>query len=103
MAHPRRPAVKEKDLKGLKYFKVLDPLLQRLHLDATAGDKAGNRILHFDQYASLVLLYFFNPILTGLRSIQQASQLGKVQRLLGCERASLGSLSEASHVFDPKL
>lgn len=103
MAHPRRPVVKEKDLQGLKYFKVLGPLLDRLHADGTARDKAGNRRLHFDQYASLLLLYFFNPILTGLRSIQQASQLAKVQKLLGCERAALGALSEASGVFDPKL
>jgi hypothetical protein len=29
--------------------------------------------------------------------------LDKVQRLLGCARASLGSLSEASRVFDPQL
>jgi hypothetical protein len=31
----------------------------------------------------------------------QASELKKVQRKLGCPRASLGSLSEASTVFDP--
>jgi hypothetical protein len=35
--------------------------------------------------------------------MQQASQLTKVQKLLGCERAALGSLSEASRVFDPQL
>jgi hypothetical protein len=40
---------------------------------------------------------------TGLRSMQQASELTKVQKLLGCERAALGSLSEASRVFDPQL
>jgi hypothetical protein len=87
----------------LKYFKRLGPLLDRLHEDATARDKAGNRRLHFDQYAALLLLYFFNPIVAGLRSIQQASALTKVQKLLGCARASLGSLSEASRVFDPQL
>jgi hypothetical protein len=103
MAQKRRPQVKERDLQGLRYFKLLQPLLDHLHDDATARDKAGNRVLHFDQYAALLLLYFFNPILTGLRSMQQASQLTKVQKLLGCERAALGSLSEASRVFDPQL
>src|SRR5207253_9074769 len=39
----------------------------------------------------------------GVRGIQQASALAKVQRLLGCQRTSLGSLSEASRVFDPGL
>jgi len=35
-----------------------------------------------------------------LRSLQQASELKKVQKKLGVPRASLGSLSEASTVFD---
>ena len=103
MAPQRRAPIQERDLQGLKYFRALGPILDRLHLDATARDRAGNRQLHFDQYASLLLLYFFNPILTSLRGIQQASQLAKVQKLLGCQRTSLGSLSEASRVFDPQL
>jgi hypothetical protein len=101
-AKPRVP-IKEKDLKGLKYFKLLSSLLDRLHLDATARDRAGNRRLFYDQYAGLLLLYFFNPIVTSLRGIQQASTLDKVQRLFGCQRVSRGSLSEASRVFDPEL
>ena len=103
MAQRRRKEIREKDLSGLKYFKVLGPLLDRLHDDATQRDGAGNRILHFDQYAGLLLLGLFNPIIDSLRGIQQASALAKVQKLLGCERAALGSLSEASRVFDPAL
>jgi hypothetical protein len=95
--------VTERNLQGLKYFKVLGPLLAPLHTDALDRDKAGNRVLHYDQYASLLLLSFFNPIITGLRSLQQASALAQVQKLLGCERAALGSLSAASRVFDPAL
>jgi hypothetical protein len=38
-----------------------------------------------------------------LRGIQQASSLAKVQKRLGCERAALGSLSEAGRVFDAAL
>jgi hypothetical protein len=103
MAAKPRATFSAKDLKGLKYFKVLDPLLQRLHDDATDRDRAGNRRLFYDQYACLLLLFFFNPIIKSLRGIQQASELDKVQRLFGCERVSLGSLSEASGVFDPDL
>lgn len=103
MARSRRKDISDKEIRGLKYFKVLGPLLDRLHADATARDRAGNRVLHFDQYAGLVLLAFFSPIVTSLRGIQQASRLAKVQRLLGCERAAHGSLSEASRVFDPAL
>jgi hypothetical protein len=103
VAAKRRTPIREKDLKGLKYFKVLSPLLERLHEDGTARDAAGNRRLFYDQYACLILLYFFNPIINSLRGIQQASTLGKVQRLMGCDRVSRGSLSEASRVFDPNL
>jgi hypothetical protein len=103
MAGKRLPPIKAKDLQGLKYFKLLGSLLERLHDDATARDRAGNRNLFFDQYAGLLLLSFFNPVVQSLRGIQQASALAKVQRLLGCNRVARGSLSEASHVFDPQL
>jgi hypothetical protein len=100
MAGKRREEVVEKDLTGLKYFDRLAPLLARLHDDGCHRDKAGNRRLHFDQYTMLVLLFLFNPIVSSLRAIVQASGLNKVQRRLGCRRASLGSLSEAACVFD---
>ena len=103
MAAKRQPTIKEKDLKGLKYFKVLGSLLERLHTDGTKRDRAKNRQLFYDQYACLLLLFFFNPIVKSLRGIQQASELDKVQRLFGCNRVSRGSLSEASRVFDPEL
>ncbi len=103
MAPPRRQEIRAKDLCGLKYFRVLGPLLDRLHADASQRDHAGNRLLHFDQYAGLILLAFFSPLVDSLRGIQQASGLAKIQKLLGCQRAALGSLSEAGRVFDPAL
>lgn len=103
MGQARKDGIEEKDLHGFKHFKLLMPLLEKLHGDGCRRDKAGNRVLHYDQYAALILLYFFNPIVTSLRGIQQTSELQKVQRLLGCPRAALGSLSEAARVFDPDL
>lgn len=100
MARSCSPPVREADLRGFKYFRLLGPLLQRLHEVGSARDKAGNRELFYDQYTALLLLYFFSPIVTGLRSLQQASALDKVQKLLGVGRVSLGSFSEASGVFD---
>lgn len=100
MAGKKRPKVREKDLTGLKYFDKLGPLLARLHNVGCERDKAGNRSLHYDQYCMLILLYLFNPLVTSLRGIQQASELRKVQKKLSCARASLGSLSEATSVFD---
>lgn len=92
--------IKESDITGLKYFAKLAPLLERLHDAGCERDRANNRTLHYDQYCMLLLLYLFNPIVTSLRGIQQASELKKVQRQLGCARASLGSLSEATSVFE---
>ena len=99
----KRHKIKESELQGFKYFKAISGMLQSLHQAGCQRDRAGNRKLHMDQYMSLLLLYMFNPTCTSLRAIQQASQLKKVQRKLGCPRASLGSLSEASTVFDSAL
>jgi len=103
MARKKREKIVEEDLEGFKYFKKLSRLLGRLHQAGCTRDRAGNRRLHMDQYLALVLLTMFNPICQSLRGLQQASELKKVQRLLGVPRASLGSLSEAAGVFDAEL
>ncbi len=94
-----RPALQPRDIEGLKYFKLIQDLLGPLH----EHEDCHNRELHYDEYASLLILHFLNPVLTSLRSIQQASGLRNVQKKMGVKRASLGSLSEAQHVFDPAL
>jgi len=91
VSRKKRDKIKSRDITGLKFFDKLAPLLQRLEEVGCERDRAGNRELHFDQYCMLILLYLFNPIVTSLRGIQQASELDKVQRKLGCLRASLGS------------
>src|SRR3954471_10638127 len=95
-------SIQAKDLIGLKYFDQLAPLLQRLHDVGCQRDRAGNRSLHYDHYCLFVLLFLFNPVIGSLRSLQQASELKKVQKRLGCPRTSLGSLSESVSVFDPQ-
>jgi Transposase DDE domain len=90
-------------LRGFKYFSLLFPLLARLHSEGTRRDKAGNRELFFDQFATVLIFYFFNAGLDSLRGLQRASQTKEYQTSLGTSRLSLGSLSEAPHVFDPEL
>ena len=103
MAGKKRKKVKSKDLQGFKYFKVLSDMLETLHQAGCERDRAHNRILHMDQYMTLLLMYMFNPICSSLRALQEASDLKKVQRVLNVPRASLGSLSEAARVFDSEL
>jgi hypothetical protein len=88
MSKPRASQPRDSYIVGLKYFDRLMPLLQRQ--------------LFFDHYCAYILLFLFNPVVDSLRGIQQASELKKVQKKLGCPRASLGSLSEAVEVFDPE-
>lgn len=102
MGRRKKDEIQSRDIGGLRYFDQLAPLLARLHEVGCQRDKAGNRKLHYDQYCLLILLYLFNPVVTSLRSLQQASELAKVQKRLGCPRAALGSLSEAATVFEPE-
>ena len=88
---------------GFKYLRLVGALLQALHEAGTERDQAGNRQLFYDQYATLLLLYFFTPTVTSLRGVQQLSALSKVQQRWGIRRTAVGTLSEAATVFDAAL
>lgn len=88
---------------GFKYVRLVDTLLQALHEVGTERDRAGNRQLFYDQYATLLLLYFFTPTVTSLRGLQQMSELSKVQQRWGVPRTGVSTLSEAATVFDATL
>jgi IS4 transposase len=90
-------------VEGVRYLRQIFPVLRQLQGREVERDRAGNRRLEYSHYVSLVLLSLFNPLLQSLRGLQQASDLRKVQRILNCSRAALGSLSEAGHVFDPAV
>src|SRR4030095_10319472 len=97
------PSLSEETFQGFKYFRLLGPLFDHLHRAAPERDRAGNRQLFYDQYASLLLLYFFNPVVTSLRGLQQTTTLANVQERLGIRPTSLGPLSEAPYVFHAPL
>ena len=86
-------------LVGWKCLKGVGRLLAHLrgHRDCP------NRKLHYDEYATLLLFYFFNATVTSLRDLRRLTDFEKFRRKLGVKRTSLGSLSEASQVFDPEL
>jgi hypothetical protein len=94
--------LKPADIRGLKHFAKIRDLLARLHNNGCQRDASGNRDLHMDEYCLGVLLFLFNPLVTSLRAIQQASGFANVQKKLGIKRASLGSFSESVSVFDPE-
>jgi len=88
-----------KKLVGWKCVKGVGKLLAHLH----EHHDCPNRQLHYDQYAALLLFYFFNSTVTSLRDIKRLTEFKKFRRKLGVKCTSLGSLSEASQVFDPEL
>jgi hypothetical protein len=88
MSKREKSKLRDSDVVGLKSFDRLMPLLERQ--------------LFFDPYCAYILLFLFNPLVDSLRGLQQTGELKKVQKKLGCPRASLGSLSEAVEVFDPE-
>ena len=75
----KKPPIREEDIQGFKYLDSFFKTLTRLH---DVKDHQ-NRKLHYDQYLALILLYFFTPVLTSLRGIQQATTLEKIQKRLG--------------------
>ena len=101
--NPTPKTVSAFDVRKLKIVARVNDLFARLRHAGTERDRAGNRQLLYSHYASLALLSMFNPAMHSLRGIQAASELKKVQKMLGTGRASLGSLSESCRVFDPKL
>jgi hypothetical protein len=90
-------------LRSVRMMKPLGRLLKQIHGAGTERDRAGNRQFFYDHYLSLLLLYFVNPSLTSLRSLQNASNWERVRKRLGIPRVSLGSLSESARLFDPAL
>lgn len=99
MAPPRKPPLQVQDLQGFRYLRHFADLWQPLR--DCAIDPAGNRSFFYDQYLTLLLLYFFTPTLTSLRGLQQAAGLDKVQKSLGLPKApGLGTLSAAARDFD---
>lgn len=94
-------ALDPKLVQGVKYLKRVFGMLERLAPVGCERDKAGNRELLYSEYAGLVLLGMFNPMLQSLQGLSAASGLRKVQRALQGPRASVGSLSESVRIFDP--
>jgi hypothetical protein len=96
---PPSPELELKDLQGFRFFERIKGLFSTLH-DCAAHP---NRELFFDEYATTVLFYFFNPAITSLNDLQQATDFEKVQKALDIRRMSQGSMSESVRVFDPDL
>ena len=89
----------DQELIGGKYLKLL--LNHRKRLRQSSAHP--NRILHYDDLFTLLLMGFFNPTLRSLRTLEDASQSPLLQDCLEVERACKSTLSDANACLDPKL
>lgn len=95
--------IRDEDIQGGKLVKRFLSVVGKIRAISESEQSHPRRELDIEQLAGHLLFFFYTPVVTSLRAIQRASELKKVQRLLGASRAALGSLSEACAVFDPEI
>lgn len=82
-----------------------EQLLARAPHEIQPSEKDPRRLLLAENYFSALLLCYYNPVLKSARAIVAASKASAtVRRALGSDTPlSLGSFSEAQHLFDADL
>jgi hypothetical protein len=96
--NPKPPLTEANLRQGQKYLRSFQDLLKPL-ADLPAH---GNRKFHYDDWVSLLLLHFYNPVLNSLRSLAEATDFQGIQEFVGVKHVSLGSMSDsAAKIFDP--
>jgi hypothetical protein len=95
----KKERLRESDVSLPPLFGPLSRLTKRLHSDGNCP----NRVLHFDELLNLLLLMFFNPVITSLRDLSALSALKKVRSKLGAPSFGKSTIAEAMRVFDPSL
>lgn len=84
-----------------RFQSVLDEVSAGRQLHRSESDP--RRKLDARSYFSLFLFGLFNPVISSMRGLCQASRLQRVQDEVCRGRVSLGSFSEAQDVFDPQI
>jgi hypothetical protein len=105
MAKSKNNRIKLKDLKGFKLIKRFRKILKKtksappLH----PSELDPRRNLSRNDYFSLFLFTYLNPVLKSMRGLCAASAIEKVKEKVCSNSVSLGSFSEAQSIFDPEL
>ena len=97
-----RPApipIPKDQVMGRRFIRLLDGQLH--HLREHAGH--GNRCFFYDQLVVAHLIAFFNPIMAGLRKIEDVFDLPAVRKRLKMPRVPKSTLADAQRLFDPGL
>ena len=84
---------------GRRFIRLLEGQLHHLREHASHG----NRCFFYDQLVVAHLLAFFNPILAGLRKIEDVFDVPAVRKRLKMPRVPKSTLADAQRLFDPEL
>lgn len=84
---------------GRRFIRLLDGQLHHLRDHCSHG----NRRFFYDQLVVAHLLAFFNPILAGLRKIEDVFDVPAVRKRLKMPRVPKSTLADAQRLFDPEL
>lgn len=95
----KAPAPADERLVGRKYLKVLRKHCERLRKSSAHP----NRLLHYDDLLTPLLLGFFNPTLRSLRALEDASAAPQLRGCLDVDRACRSTVSDANACLDPDL
>ncbi|MCH8806602.1 MAG: IS4 family transposase [Planctomycetes bacterium] len=97
-----RPApipIPKDQVMGRRFIRLLEGQLHHLREHANHG----NRCFFYDQLVVAHLLAFFNPILAGLRKIEDVFDVPAVRKRLKMPRVPKSTLADAQRLFDPEL
>ncbi len=105
MPKPSSNPVNIEDLQGFKMIRKFRTILERTNPDVppVPTELDPRRKLSQNDYFSLFLFTYFNPVLKSMRGLCAATDLEKVQQTVCSNPVSLGSFSEAQGIFDPQL
>ena len=92
----KKESLREEDVGSLKLLRPLTRLAELLHADADCP----NRIIHHDKLLCLLLLMYFNPVVTSLRDLSELSGLKKVRRKLDIPRFGKSTIAEAMRTLE---
>ncbi len=94
--------IKESELKNWRLLKDFRKLFGNVLKGRTRSksEEDPRRKLHYLDYATSILFVFCNPVISSMRGLCAASRLKKVKKYATKRHLSLGSFSEAQHIFD---
>ena len=94
--------INESELKNWRLLKEFGKLFDGIHKDRprSKSEDDPRRQLHFLDCATSILFVFCNPVINSMHGLCAASRLEKVKKYATTGHLSLGSFSEAQHIFD---